>query len=246
MAKSKTSQSAGDTNKITPLHIYESLWRCRDFEISHLWQRSVFLTAFLVLAYTGYGFVLMKICDHIIEKAPKISQIGFRYLNIIGFMIALVGIILSILWIKMGKGSKAWYERYEDALTQIERDKDYVTTEVLVMNQRKCMHGALPEPEYMDNCLLSTNGGRFSPSRINICIGQLSLIVFTLASLGQMIFYGIIVSDFDICFCCESIVFFVNIVFVVLALIFCNKQCRSTSEKKRHKNREREDSGYTG
>lgn len=233
MAESKPApQSGEDADKITPLHIYESLWRCRDFEISHLWQRSIFLTAFLVLVYTGYGFVLMKICDllTIMERNSTSFQTGFRYLNIIGFMIALIGIFLSCLWVMMGKGSKTWYERYEDALTQIERDKDYVTTEVLVMNQRKCMHGALPEPEHMDNCLLSTNGGKFSPSRINICIGQLSLIVFTLAFLGQMMFYGIIVWDFKTCFYCESIVFRLSIVFVVLMLVFCNKQCRSTSE----------------
>lgn len=103
----------------------------------------------------------MKICDHIIIEDPKISQIGFRYLNIIGFMIALIGVMLSILWVIMGKGSKAWYERYEAALTKIERDKDYVTTEVLAMDLRKCMHGALPEPEKVDNSLLSTNGGSF-------------------------------------------------------------------------------------
>lgn len=225
---SPVPQSGENADKITPLHIYESLWRCRDFEISHLWQRSVFLTAFLVLAYTGYGFVLMKICDHIIG-AQEISQIGFRYLNIIGFMIALVGIILSILWIMMGKGSKAWYEQYERALYNIERDRRYITKSVSKMNVRKYMHGSLPKLKFNYN-LWSTDGGRFSPSRINIRIGQLSLIVFTLASLGQMIFYGIIVSDFDTCFCCESIVLGLNIVFVVLALIFCNKQCRSTSE----------------
>ena len=27
--------------KILPKDIYESLWRCRDFELNHLWQRSV-------------------------------------------------------------------------------------------------------------------------------------------------------------------------------------------------------------
>lgn len=35
--------------------LYEQYWRCRDFEIKNLWQRSVFLGAFLILCFTGYG-----------------------------------------------------------------------------------------------------------------------------------------------------------------------------------------------
>ncbi len=149
VAKSHSNQN--NDNKITPLHIYESLWRCRDFEISHLWQRSIFLTAFLVLAYTGYGFVLMKICDQIETQQTSQIGLGFRYLNIIGFILALIGIRLSILWIMMGKGSKAWYERYEQTLYNIERDKQYITKSVSKMDARNCMHGALPEPERMNN-----------------------------------------------------------------------------------------------
>ncbi|WP_300232445.1 hypothetical protein [uncultured Alistipes sp.] len=41
--------------KISIKEIHETLWRCRDFELSHLWQRSIFLSAFLILCFTGYG-----------------------------------------------------------------------------------------------------------------------------------------------------------------------------------------------
>ena len=41
--------------KISIKEIHEKLWRCRDFELSHLWQRSIFLSAFLILCFTGYG-----------------------------------------------------------------------------------------------------------------------------------------------------------------------------------------------
>ena len=41
--------------KISIKEIHETLWRCRDFELSHLWQRSIFLSAFLILCFTVYG-----------------------------------------------------------------------------------------------------------------------------------------------------------------------------------------------
>ena len=41
--------------KISIKEIHETLWRCRDFVLSHLWQRSTFLSAFLILCFTGYG-----------------------------------------------------------------------------------------------------------------------------------------------------------------------------------------------
>lgn len=177
-------------NKITPIHIYESLWRCRDFELSHLWQRSIFLTAFIVLSYTGYGFVLMRICDCLFNKCS--TGFGFNYLNIIGFIIALSGITLSVFWIMMGKGSKAWYEKYESALYMIERDKRFITTKVKKLDKLELIHGNLPIDESIINeNLFSTRGANYSPSRINILIGQFSAIIFSIAYISQVIIFTV-------------------------------------------------------
>lgn len=51
---------SNEMEKINPKDIYQSLWRCRDFELSHLWQRSIFLTAFLVMCFTGYTALVVK------------------------------------------------------------------------------------------------------------------------------------------------------------------------------------------
>lgn len=51
--------------KITIKDIRNSLWRCRDFEFSLLWKRSIFLITILLLCFTGYGVVIMKICDKV-------------------------------------------------------------------------------------------------------------------------------------------------------------------------------------
>lgn len=43
-----------EDNKVDGKTMLENLWRARDFEIEHLWQRSVFLATFLVLLFTVY------------------------------------------------------------------------------------------------------------------------------------------------------------------------------------------------
>lgn len=178
----------GNKNKINPIHIYESLWRCRDFELSHLWQRSIFLTAFIVLSYTGYGFIIMRICDCLFDGHT--TGVGFVFLNIIGFLIALSGIVLSVLWIMMGKGSKAWYEKYEKALYDIERDERFVTSDMPLLDDSGLMHGSLSNTT-INKHLFSTDGYNYSPSRINILIGQLSAILFTSAYVTQTIIFAI-------------------------------------------------------
>lgn len=194
---------------ITPKDIYKSLWKCRDFELSHLWQRSIFLTTFLVICYTGYGYVITKICDNI----PDGNVVSLLVLNIISLVISIMGIILSLFWIMMGKGSKAWYEKYEKALYNIERDRRYCHTVVVQnMDNEALMHGSLP---YVDikKSFFSTASGPFSVSRINIAIGQVSLILW------HIIFglHSILLAVFLEIGCCIKIILI--IILIVLSVI---------------------------
>ena len=103
---------------ITYSEIYKGLWKCRDFELAHYWQRAVFLTAFLLACYAGYGTLIIQ-CS-----MAETMQLPFRIVNGIAFGICIVGILLSFLWIMMAKGSKAWYETYEAAISAfVERYK---------------------------------------------------------------------------------------------------------------------------
>lgn len=34
---------------------YHTYWHCRDFELNHLWQRSIFLSAFIIICFSAYG-----------------------------------------------------------------------------------------------------------------------------------------------------------------------------------------------
>jgi len=167
-----------EKNKISPKDIYASLWRCRDFELSHLWQRSIFLTAFLVMCYTGYGAVFIELCKGYESMS---SMISFCMLNIIAITLTLLGLVLSILWIMMGKGSKAWYEKYEIAIYNIERNEKYSQSLVAKdMDKDKVIHGSLPSPDKLSDDLFNTNAGCYSVSKINIMIGQISMFVWSL------------------------------------------------------------------
>jgi bacitracin transport system permease protein len=39
---------------LTKKDVHEFLWRGRDFELTSLWQRSIFLATFLVIIFTAY------------------------------------------------------------------------------------------------------------------------------------------------------------------------------------------------
>ena len=184
------------TAKIEPKEIYATLWRCRDFEISHLWQRSVFLTAFLLLVYSGYGLCVFNQIKMINVASDEV----FTIITLCGLLFLFIGMVLSQLWIMMAKGSKAWYERYEKAIYQIEHDDTFSQSVVVeTMKNKKVMHGNLPFPSVCDRNLFRTNAGAFSPSRINVFIGQFSWVILfffyichtTLCVLsGKVIFWG--------------------------------------------------------
>ena len=161
--------SADQNEKISIKEIHETLWRCRDFELSHLWQRSIFLSAFLILCFTGYGSLLM-----LMFEKPNLIE----YANLLAYAIGILGLVFSCLWIMMGKGSKAWYERYENAISAFECQSKYITSAVNHIGGflNKNIRGY--EKPTINKCLLSGVGGAYSPSRINIAIGQITLFIW--------------------------------------------------------------------
>lgn len=175
-------------SKITAKDIRDSLWRCRDFELSHLWQRSIFLTTILLLCFTGYGIVTIKLFDNIEYTVESSAYI----LNNVALVLCLVNIIFSCLWIMMAKGSKAWYERYEKAIDAFDYNEKYVNDEVIKTGVNTYDNGTNPiggfqypnllhyvKPEIKD-CIFSCKGGAYSPSKINIAIGQIAFVIWCL------------------------------------------------------------------
>ena len=171
----------GDKNK--GKHHIDRLYECRDMEIRNLWQRSIFLATFLALCITGYGTIIGKTvsclnCDMKLE-----------YLNSLALLISLIGIIMSTLWIAMAKGSKAWFEVYERAIITYEKKH-----RAELGLQEEDLMGAYGVPNKdINNCLLSTKSGAFSPSKINIAIGQISLLIW-----GYVLIWHIILAVYYI------------------------------------------------
>ncbi len=136
----------------------------------------MFLIAIIVLSYGAYGAVVIELVKAECQNITGNNCIFI--LNSIALLLAALNIILSLFWIAMGKGSKAWYERYENAIVAFERNLKYVTKEVKSIGGFK--YTSLTNYKYpkINNCFLSTSGGAYSPSRINIAIGQVALIIW--------------------------------------------------------------------
>lgn len=168
------------SSKITIKEIHETYWRCRDFELSHLWQRSIFLSAFLILCFTGYGALISKMID--MGNVNKLA-----YVNLLAFLVSIIGIIFSCLWIMMGKGSKAWYERYENAILAFECNNHYV--EPIAAHIGGFQYGNLPDYKWLpiNKNLFKGNGGAYSPSKINIAIGQVTFILWSIAAFSHAV-----------------------------------------------------------
>lgn len=158
-------------------------------EISRLWQRSIFLAGFLGLLFAGYGNVLLKLFGR--EGAGKIEFCYASPLNLVCVGISTLGILFSVLWIMMGKGSKAWQEKHERTIFNFERHEIENNEVFKKLSARGLAHGYLNDvsSEKFDNCIFSEKSGAYSPSKINIAIGQISLALWSLCALFHFFSY---------------------------------------------------------
>lgn len=163
-------------NKIGYHQIYKGFWRCRDFELAHFWQRAIFLSAFLLSCYAGYGSIVVECA-----MAEKV-RLPFVLINVMLISVCVIGLILSCLWVMMAKGSKAWYEHYEAAInTFVARYEDQGVFEGDVSQIAGFRIGDIEDFEGVDvsSWLWNTKAGSFSVSKINIAIGHLSFFIWS-------------------------------------------------------------------
>lgn len=141
----------------------ESFYRLRDFEISNLWQRSIFLSALLVLFFSAYGFLVSKLLEE--------GSTNTILYNEISAVLALFAISFSIIWIMMAKGSKVWYEVYERKICKIEQESDLQIAKEYQM-------GADIKPWDLDASIWTNKAGSYSVSKLNIVIGRFLLYIW--------------------------------------------------------------------
>ena len=194
------------------LKLRETFYSCRNFEINNLWQKSVLLTAFFVLDFTVYVNIVAKLFD--IEMNSQTAVVLHEICSALG----IIGIVFSIIWIMMAKGSKAWYELYEAAICGIERDKELKIPEEYIMGE---IYSAKP----IDNKILTNNAGSYSPSKLNIVVGRILLIIWIVIYFIHLLFEIIwIINAYNsnICpllHCCISLLSFI----MVITIYFTSK-----------------------
>lgn len=160
--------------------VFDRLWKCRDFELATLWQRSVLLGTFMLATYAGYGMMILNV----FEKSYRATR--WDVLNLVAIGMCGFGVLLSVLWVMMLKGSKAWYEIYERAIEDFrtywpEAFRTCVMTSRSVQCSELAGFGIVWIKRHKTNLdfsgsLVSGAAGCYSVSRVAILIGQTSLI----------------------------------------------------------------------
>lgn len=207
-----------DNPQVSPKDIHDLVWKCRDLEIDNLWERSKLLATFLVIFWTGLGYTFYKFIDFCIDHEKVftlVSSIGNFFL--LGIQIyCVLGSFLSLLWVCMMKGSKAWVEFFEGHLNSMVEEENQrnlffnkEVAEKLETEDYFPYNGYKPAVLYADwnNSILSPKGGCFSPSKINIVIGIISFTLFSIL-VGFMFVFVLLFAKSPISF------------FIALAVLF--------------------------
>lgn len=238
-------------SRVTTKDIWDTLWRCRDFELSHLWQRSIFLNTLLVLCFTGYGVAVMSLIETLSKKVDANDSLTSAYtINNIIMVICLVSILFSCFCIMMAKGSKAWYEKYENAISAFEDNSDYMSNPVLYSGEKidenevnkEAKIGSFQyrnikgyEPITIKDNIFSCKAGAYSPSRINIAIGQVSLVLWSIAFVIHQILnynsFQISESFYHTWIPCILLGIFIIVVVMILHLVLINQDKWIKSEE---------------
>ncbi|KAF2516324.1 hypothetical protein E0W68_12390 [Flavobacterium salilacus subsp. salilacus] len=160
------------------INTLNKLYKCRDLEISNLWQRSIFLSVFLILCFTAYGYLMLDLV-----KVNYNVNILNKY-NIACLLLSSISIIFSVIWILMAKASKAWYEVYESAISKFE----YQHFKRINLPYENIMGEMIFQKDQRNDSIFTTKGGAFSPSKINIAIGQISLIIWIIVMISHSVY----------------------------------------------------------
>lgn len=181
MEKSMAKNTTGSTirvkivdEEITPKEYYKEAWHGRDFELEHLWQRSIFLGAFMLAIAAGYGAIVLKMLFPDTSCCfPKNVDVTARQ-HIAAALICYLGIAFSLLWIMMAKGSKYWFEQYEETIFWLKDEISPKAERVKILPK-----GEPVPPKRRSRNIFSSEAYRFSPTRINVAIGIVCLLAWS-------------------------------------------------------------------
>ena len=114
------TSTSENQNQVSLKELREEFYKIRKFEIQNLWQRSIFLAAFIAILLTGYGHLIDKLLPES-EKWLTDSHSQSLNIHIMCSLLSFLGSIFAVIWVMMAKGSKAWYEIHERRIRIIEK-----------------------------------------------------------------------------------------------------------------------------
>lgn len=222
--KSQSDWKSG-LNRELALRVYDRLCHCRDMEIELVWKRAVFMTAFLIACFAGYGGLIVA------GLSRSYSDRAFFFVTVAACFLATIGFAVSVLWIMMCKGSKAWYEHYEDAIKAHAQENFEDKYVALFSHDWKSI--AEVKNFKIPNRFWTTQGGPYSVSQLAIFIGQLAAIIWVIVLVGHGIALGYVlwsVTKWEWTF--YSIAAVMTFVFAVVGMVVVVKRSRhvATSE----------------
>ena len=185
--------------KLELIDFYRELQDGRKLELQNLWQRSIMLMTFFVIFFTAY-FVFI---GNVISADKEILNKYRLVLNGALLFISVCGMIISILYILMGKGSKLWYEKYEASISWVIEGSLMYSDEVKLADKHaewECEYDKSKWPDYFprhgflreisdntNDSIFSSKSGEYSVSKVNIAIGLFGFFFWEAIALTHLI-----------------------------------------------------------
>lgn len=200
---------AAKVNKENLKSLYNKYYEGRDYHLKRFWENSIFVWTFLMVCFTAYGLLMNKYLDEQFHDEVK------NLFPIYSSFICVIGFILSVLWYKMAKASKAWYEVYESAIWEMES-----------LNNEFGY-----ESKYLIHNFWDTKDGETicSPSKIVIAIGALLMSFWIIAFI-----FGIWICNFNFedYYATVSVLFgFITLCIFFICEVFCLQSSTLRDEK---------------
>jgi hypothetical protein len=89
---------------------YKKAWEIRNFEIDKFWTRVAYFWGFIAVIFAGYISVITG------DDYDKIKDLN------LDFYLILLGLIFSVAWLLVIKGSKRWQDNWEAHIDRLEDD----------------------------------------------------------------------------------------------------------------------------
>lgn len=87
---------------------FEAIWKARDNELNAVRERTLLVWGFIMFCYGGYGYL-----GHELLNSCKISDPRFSAFNLSLLFLSIVCLRLSLYWVQIAKGAKAWAENMD-------------------------------------------------------------------------------------------------------------------------------------